>query len=138
MKKDWTWLKNEILNIYSSQESFFSKKRVESGIAFLFAQIGMMTFLFINLDAMDTGDIIAWSAVEFSVAGYTVAQIQWEKKRQTKNGEVTTSALGTSGTDKPNVDSTPVGPTGPATPASGNTGTAGATGAEDIPNPDTY
>lgn len=135
MKKDWKWLKDEALKIYSSQESFFSKKRVESGIAFLFAQIGMMTFLFINLDGMDTGDIIAWSAVEFSVAGYTVAQIQWEKKRQTKAGEVTSSALGTSGSDKPTVDTTPVGPAGAAQPAAG-TGSTGAT--EDIPNPDTY
>lgn len=138
MKKDWKWLKDEILKIYSSQESFFSKKRVESGIAFLFAQIGMMSFLFGNLDTMSTGDIIAWSAVEFSVAGYTVAQIQWEKKKQTKNGEITSSAIGTSGADKPVVDTTPTAPVGP-TSGTGSTGTTGATGTdEEIPNPDTY
>ena len=127
MKKDWKWFKDEILKIYSSQESFFSKKRIESGIAFLFAQIGMMTFLFINLNTMDTGDIIAWSAVEFGVSGYTVAQIQWEKKKQTKNGEITSSAAGTSGADKPDVDITPAGSTGPS-----------GTPEEVIPNPDTY
>lgn len=138
MKNNWKWLKDEILKIYSSQESFFSKKRVESGVAFLFAQIGMMSFLFGNLDTMSVGDIIAWSAVEFGVAGYTVAQIQWEKKTQNKAGEITSSAIGTSGTDKPAVDTTPVGPTGPAQPAAG-TGSTGATGTdEDIPNPDTY
>ena len=144
MKIDWTWLKTEILKIYSSQESFFSKKRVESGIAFLFAQIGMMSYLFSNLSTMDTGDIIAWSAVEFGVAGYTVAQIQWEKKQQTKNGDVKSSSLGTSGTDKPATDTnTPAAPVAPASPTAGtgNTGSTGPTGTtdtEDIPNPDTY
>lgn len=42
MKKKWffgwtnlKWLIKELVNLYSNSSSFFSKKRIESGIAFL-------------------------------------------------------------------------------------------------------
>jgi hypothetical protein len=38
------WLIREVTNMYSSKESFFSKKRIESGIAFIVAQWGMISF----------------------------------------------------------------------------------------------
>ena len=39
------WFFTEIMKIYSTQDSFFSKKRVESGIGFVIAEWGMIFFL---------------------------------------------------------------------------------------------
>ena len=39
------WFFGELLAMYSSKPSYFSKKRVESGIAFLVGQWGMIYFL---------------------------------------------------------------------------------------------
>ena len=39
------WFISEIVNMYSATDSYFSKKRVESGVAFLIAQFGMVFFL---------------------------------------------------------------------------------------------
>ena len=35
----------EIIKVYSSKPSFFSKKRMESGVAFVIAQWGMVFYL---------------------------------------------------------------------------------------------
>ena len=74
------WFIAEIMKMYSSQKSFFSKKRVESGVAFLIAQIGMIYFLVKKIDAMDVYELSMWAGIEFLIAGYTVTQIQKEKK----------------------------------------------------------
>jgi len=74
------WFVTEIMKMYSSQKSFFSKKRVESGIAFLTAQIGMVYFLVKKIDTMDVYELSMWAGIEFLIAGYTVTQIQKEKK----------------------------------------------------------
>ena len=74
------WFITEIMKMYSSQKSFFSKKRVESGVAFLIAQIGMIYFLVKKIDAMDVYELSMWAGIEFLIAGYTVTQIQKEKK----------------------------------------------------------
>ena len=42
------WLVKEIGNMYSSKKSFFSKKRIESGLAFIIGQWGMIFFLLEN------------------------------------------------------------------------------------------
>jgi hypothetical protein len=79
----WTnikWFLKETLAIFSSKPSYFSKKRIESGVAFLIAQFGMVYFLFKNIDKMDVYDICIWAATEFAVAGYMVSHIQREKK----------------------------------------------------------
>jgi len=78
----WTNIKfviREFINIYSNRDSFFSKKRIESSIAFFVAQSGLIMFLFIHLATMTTLDITGWAAIEFGIAGYTVSQIQKEK-----------------------------------------------------------
>ena len=79
----WTnvkWLIKELINLYSNSSSFFSKKRIESGIAFLVGQWGMIYFLIKNIDKLSTSDITLWAGLEFAIAGYIVSQIQKEKK----------------------------------------------------------
>jgi len=74
------WLKTEILNMYSSRPTFFSKKRVESGVAFLIGQWGMVFFLLEKHTIMTTSDLAIWAGIEFAVSGYMLSQIQKEKK----------------------------------------------------------
>lgn len=73
------WFITEIINIYSNKESFFSKKRIESGFAFIVGQIGMLTFFFTHFKTLTTTDTIMWAAAEFAIAGYVINQIQQEK-----------------------------------------------------------
>ena len=77
------WFFTEIMNMYSSRSSYFSKKRVESGVAFLIAQFGMIFFLIKKIEAMDVYELSIWAGMEFLIAGYTVTQIQKEKKDKT-------------------------------------------------------
>jgi hypothetical protein len=76
------WLKTEILNMYSSKPSFFSKKRVESGIAFLIGQWGMVFFLLEKHTIMTASDLAIWAGIEFAISGYMLNQIQKEKKAE--------------------------------------------------------
>jgi len=74
------WFFKELMKMYSSEPSYFSKKRVESGIAFAVGQWGMIYFLLQNIDKMTTSDIALWAGVEFAIGGYMLNQIQKEKK----------------------------------------------------------
>jgi hypothetical protein len=74
------WVIKEFAKLYSDEKSYFSKKRIESGIAFLVGQGGMIYFLLTNIDKLTTSDIALWAGVEFAIAGYIVSQIQKEKK----------------------------------------------------------
>lgn len=74
------WFFTEILNMYSARNSFFSKKRIESGLSFLIAQFGMVFFLVNKIESMDVYELSIWAGMEFLIAGYTVNQIQREKK----------------------------------------------------------
>lgn len=79
----WTNIKKfimEIIKIYSNQNSFFSKKRIESAIAFIIAQWAMIYFLIYNMPTLSVGDFAIWVGIEFAVAGYIIFQIQKEKK----------------------------------------------------------
>ncbi len=79
----WTkikWAISEISKLYSNEKSYFSKKRVESGIGFIIAQWGMIYFLTKKIDVLSMSDLAVWAGIEFLVAGYTVTQIQSEKK----------------------------------------------------------
>jgi len=82
------WLKTEILNMYSSKTSFFSKKRVESGIAFLAGQWGMVFFLLEKHSSMTTSDLAIWAGIEFAVSGYMLNQIQKEKKAEVSTEDI--------------------------------------------------
>ena len=75
----WTkikWVISEISKLYSGEKSYFSKKRVESGIGFIIAQWGMIYFLTKKIDVLSMSDLAVWAGIEFLVAGYTVTQIQ--------------------------------------------------------------
>ena len=82
----WTniiWVVKEIMDIYSSKNSYFSKKRIESGLAFLIAQWGMIFFLLEKHSTLTMGEFLVWAAAEFAVSGYIINKIQKEKKPET-------------------------------------------------------
>ena len=81
------WVIKESVNIYSSKKSFFSKKRIESGIAFVIAQWGMIFFLMENINKMRASDLFIWAGIEFAVSGYIINQIQKEKKQEESQKE---------------------------------------------------
>lgn len=76
------WLIRELGKIYSSEPSYFSKKRFESSIAFIIAQWGMIIYLYNNYQSLDMSDFLLWTASEFVIAGYYVTQIQREKSKK--------------------------------------------------------
>ncbi len=77
---NFKWIITEIRDIYSNKDSYFSKKRIESGIAFIIAQWGMIFFLLKRYDSMTMSDFLFWAGVEFAVSGYIINKIQQEKK----------------------------------------------------------
>jgi len=77
---NFKWLCKEIMNLYSDKPSYFSKKRIESGIGFLIGEWGMIYFLLKNIEDMSASDFAIWASIQFVIAGYTVSQIQKEKK----------------------------------------------------------
>lgn len=81
------WFFREIMNIYSSKPSFFSKKRLESGVAFIIAQWGMIFFLMQKYPTLTMGEFLLWAAAEFAVSGYIINKIQKEKESQTPTDE---------------------------------------------------
>lgn len=74
------WFIGEIGEMYSTKKSHFSKKRIESGVAFIIAQWGMIYFLLQKMQAMTSSDLAIWAGIEFAVSGYIINQIQKEKK----------------------------------------------------------
>ena len=87
MRKNWFFgwtnikrLIKELIKLYSNESSYFSKKRVESGIAFLIGQWGMIYFLIININKLTSSDMFIWAGIEFAISGYILNQIQKEKK----------------------------------------------------------
>ena len=79
-KQNLKWFGAEIMNLYSSKASFFSKKRIESGLAFLLAQIFMIIYFFYHYQKMDVGALFTFVGIEFGVAGWNIYQIQREKR----------------------------------------------------------
>jgi len=92
----WTnikWNITEIRNIYSNKPSFFSKKRIESGLAFAIGQWGMIEYFTRKVDTMSSSDLLLWAGVEFTMAGYMISQIQKEKNPPTENVDETPEQL---------------------------------------------
>lgn len=79
-KQNLKWFGEEIMNLYSSKPSFFSKKRIESGIAFLLAQLFMIIYFFCHYQKMEMGALFTFVSIEFGVAGWNIYQIQREKR----------------------------------------------------------
>ncbi len=81
----WTnlkWVLKEFMDIYSTRKSYFSKKRIESGLAFIIAQWGMIFFLLQKYQTLTMGEFILWAAAEFAVSGYIINKIQKEKESE--------------------------------------------------------
>jgi len=87
----WTnikWFIKQIGNLYSNNEpSYFSKKRIESGAAFIIAQWGMIYFLLEKHSTLGMSDFALWAGIEFAVSGYIIHQIQSEKSRREKSND---------------------------------------------------
>jgi len=77
------WFTKELINIYSNYPSFFSKKRIESGLSFVIGQIGMVAFLCFNINNISMGEFLLWASAEFTIAGYILNKIQKEKLTET-------------------------------------------------------
>lgn len=74
------WGIKQLILMYSNQPSFFSKKRIESGIAYTTA-IGMdISFVIKRWSTLDTYDFLSHIVILLFVAGYAVNQIQREKR----------------------------------------------------------
>ena len=81
------WLFGELMKLYSPEKSYFSKKRIESGIAFVVAQWGMIFFLMEKHSSLTMTDLVMWAGVEFAISGYIIHQIQKEKKSEDQKEE---------------------------------------------------
>ena len=79
----WTnikWAIKEAVKVYSGVPSFFSKKRIESGVAFIMLQCGMAFYITHKIDVMDMYDMGMWAGIEGTISGYMLNQIQREKR----------------------------------------------------------
>ena len=85
--KNTKWFIREIGKIYSPKNSIFSKKRIESGVAFIVAQWGMIFFLLEKHSTLTMGEFLLWAAAEFAVSGYIINKIQKEKKAEETSEE---------------------------------------------------
>lgn len=77
------WFFGEFFAMYSGEKSYFSKKRIESGAAFIIAQWGMIFFLLEKHSTLSMGEFLLWATAEFAVSGYIINKIQQEKKNET-------------------------------------------------------
>jgi hypothetical protein len=75
-----SFLIKEFVKMYSGGNSFFSKKRIESGIAFIVLQWGAIYYLVHKLDTITMSDFLLWSGVQLAIVGYTMNMIQAQKK----------------------------------------------------------
>jgi hypothetical protein len=89
---NFKWILRELTKMYSGNEtSFFSKKRIESGIAFIILQWGMI-YWFVNnitvpvstsssvIHGISSSDLFLWASIEAVICGYTLSRIEKEKK----------------------------------------------------------
>ena len=81
----WTnirWAIKEIFKIYSGTPSFFSKKRIESGFAYIVGQAAMIWYFVVMYSRMTMEDMAIWAGIEFAIAGYITYQIQSQKRHE--------------------------------------------------------
>jgi hypothetical protein len=56
--ENFKWLVRELIKMYSAEKSFFSKKRIESGIAFVIGQWGMIFYLLEKHSSLSMSEIL--------------------------------------------------------------------------------
>lgn len=74
------WFTKEIVKLYSNEESYFSKKRIESGFAFIVMEWGLIHWLILNITKLTVSEMILWASVNAAISGYMISKIQQEKK----------------------------------------------------------
>jgi hypothetical protein len=81
------WIIRELLKVGSNQPSFFSKKRIESGIAFFVLQFGLLQSLGYLLTRPSTpmSEFAIWAGIECLICGYTLNKIEEAKKHLPKD-----------------------------------------------------
>jgi len=87
----WTnikWLIKEFIAMYSTKDSYFSKKRFESSLAFFGAMGLILAHAYHSRNEITNSEILTDAALLFAIAGYTVTQIQKEKKPITPDAPV--------------------------------------------------
>lgn len=72
----------EVLKMYSNKPSFFSYKRFQMGVAFFLYTQGSLWALSNIVQSM--GDFVIWAGLNLTIAGYTLNQVQKEKKEEPK------------------------------------------------------
>jgi len=83
--ENFKWLCRELLKVGSGEHSYFSKKRIESGISFFVLQFGMIEILYYLLGKESTSmtDFGIWAGIEAAICGYTINKIEQAKKNAT-------------------------------------------------------
>jgi len=81
------WLCRELVYMYSPKKSFFSKKRIESSLAFVIGQWGMIFWMLEKHSELSAYDVAIWAGIEFAIAGYIMTEIQKEKKEVSRNAD---------------------------------------------------
>jgi len=79
----WTnlkWLIKEFIAMYSTRDSYFSKKRFESSIAFLSGVGIILSYVWLHRFTIQNSEVLADAAILFGIAGYQLNAIQREKK----------------------------------------------------------
>ncbi len=74
------FITKELIKMYSNKDSFFSKKRFESGIAFIILEWGMVHWICLNVGKISSSDLLIWASVNATVCGWVINKIQEEKK----------------------------------------------------------
>ena len=79
--ENFKWLCRELLKVGSSQQGYFSKKRMESGVAFLILQYGMWDILqhLIEKETTSMSDFAIWAGIEAFICGYALNKIEAAK-----------------------------------------------------------
>jgi hypothetical protein len=83
------FLIKELVKIGSNKPSFFSKKRMESGVAFLVLQFGMLEILdyLISRESTPMSDFAIWAGIEAFICGYALNKIEEAKARKNNPNE---------------------------------------------------
>lgn len=79
------WGIKEIIKMYSSETSFFSYKRFQTGVAFFIFTQGAMYTLKNHVNS--TESFVVWCAPVLLVCGYTLNKIEQAKKEANKTKE---------------------------------------------------
>lgn len=81
--ENFKWLVRELVKMYSNEQSYFSYKRFQMGVAFFIYTQGSMWALSNLVNSI--GDFLLWATPNLLIAGYTLNKVQQEKKEENKN-----------------------------------------------------